>query len=104
MNAPFVSRLLQISTNVKGIRARMAAFAQTWLQTIPANARGSTWEGTVSTVSVVFSRFLCIYISISLYLYPYSVDTEIDGWMIVTVTRMDDIYLPCHFAIHINHE
>lgn len=57
MNAPFFARLFQISTNVKGILARMAAFAQTWLQTIPANARESTWEGTVSTVSALFIRF-----------------------------------------------
>lgn len=49
--------------NVKGIRARMAAFAQTWLQTIPVNARESTWEGTVSTVSVLFMKFY-IYINL----------------------------------------
>lgn len=60
MKAPFVSRPFQISTNVKGILARMAAFAQTWLQTIPANAQESTWEGTVSTVSALFSRFFII--------------------------------------------
>ena len=40
--------------NVKGTRARMGAFAQILLPTTPVNARGSTWEGTVSTVSALF--------------------------------------------------
>lgn len=39
--------------NVKGTHARMGAFAQIWLPTIPVNAQGSTWEGTVSTVSAL---------------------------------------------------
>ncbi len=64
MNAPlFVSWFFQISTNAKGTRARMEAFAQIWLPTIPANARGSTWEGTVSTVSA-YVPFLMFFIEL----------------------------------------
>lgn len=39
--------------NVKGTHARTGAFALIWLPTIPVNAQGSTWGGTVSTVSTL---------------------------------------------------
>lgn len=43
----------------------MVESAQTWLQTIRANAPESTWEGTVSTVSPLFIKF---YINIAVFL------------------------------------
>lgn len=59
MNAPFcfVSWLFQILTNAKGTHARMGEFAQILLPTIPVNALGSTWGGTVNTVSAHVSFF-----------------------------------------------
>lgn len=59
MNAPFcfISWLFQILTNAKGTHARMGEFAQILSPTIPVNAQGSTWGGTVNTVSIYVSFF-----------------------------------------------
>lgn len=62
MNAPFfVSWLFQILMNAKGTHARTGAFAQIWLPTIPANAQGSTWGGTVNTVSAHVSVLVFVF-------------------------------------------
>lgn len=77
MHLFFVSRLFQILTNAKETHARTEEFAQIWLPTIPANAPGSTWGGTVNTVSVRVSFF--IFVFELFYNYPVIVNNTPDA-------------------------